>query len=170
MQARPPQSSPCLRLSAEVQSWASLAGVAEPTRAQLRKLGPAIGDFAGDGLAGVAPDDEWHALDLQLSRILEGKEPGPGPRFRRDLPTEIRAAAVKVDDAVRDSKLERACSAIDEVTIALSQWRWSVPAPRGLQLVKDATERLDAMPADCRASTLGSVASRWGQAMALLAP
>jgi hypothetical protein len=160
----------CKRINSEVDAFAAAPSLPSTQKEQLLSLGRELSDLCANGLTAQAPADEWKDLRGRLTQVLAGKPPGPPPRFRRDTPKEVREAIADADSAFHRRDLDAACSAIDQVTMAMSQWRWQVPPPPSLDAIRGATDQLDAMPEGCRQSELSAARERFDQAVGLLSP
>jgi hypothetical protein len=122
------------------------------------------------GLPAELAKPYWRALEPRIRLALDGKDPGPGPRFRPDLPLAVTTAIGEVDNALRDHNLAAVCTAADQVTMELADWSWSTPAPRMWQKVRAAVEKLDKLPETCRDSTVSAAKETIEEAFAELRP
>ena len=156
------------RVASELEAWALTAP--ELPRVDATALGRELRRFAREELVLPSAKAEWRALRGRFVSLLRGEPPGPPPRFRRDLPDEVRAVIAETQSAFDRFDLEGACSALDQVTLELSQFSWSQPPPRSLGRVREATERLDRMPESCRQIPIAQAREQFDQAVRLLAP
>ena len=159
---------PANTLSKELQAYAGQKDVPAAFGEKLRALASDCEAMNGVPPASLTP--YWERLRPRLELAGQGKDPGPGPRFRPDLPLAVSTAIGEAENALRDANQDAACAAIDQVTMELSDFSWTVPAPRNQPRLRKAVEILDPIPETCRTAPLVEAKLKFEAALRELGP
>lgn len=162
----PQAKAACDALLSELNAYA--ASTPEPARPPISRVARELTELRDQRLRVVSTREEWEALRARIQAVVEGRDPGPGPRFRMDLPKPVQDAIGEAEEALAARDLTSACAAIDRATMALSDYRWVNPPPPNVGTLEQALGELDALPDSCRAHGIAEAKEKFEAAVALL--